>query len=46
VDDRAPASLPLRELVRVAGRWTVEASFQAGKGLAGLDNTRPARRSG
>jgi len=28
----------LRELVRVAGRrWTIEESFQAGKGLAGLD---------
>jgi hypothetical protein len=28
----------LRELVRVAGRrWTVEEPFQAGKGLAGLD---------
>lgn len=34
----APAIVPLRELVRVAGqRWTVEESFQAGKGLAGLD---------
>ena len=30
--------MPLHELVRVAGRrWTVEESFQAGKGLAGLD---------
>jgi SRSO17 transposase len=30
--------VPLGELVRVAGRrWTVEESFQAGKGLAGLD---------
>jgi hypothetical protein len=28
----------LHELVRVAGRrWTVEEAFQAGKGLAGLD---------
>jgi SRSO17 transposase len=34
----APEIVPLRELVRVAGRrWTVEESFQAGKGLAGLD---------
>ena len=34
----SPALVPLRELVRVAGRrWTVEESFQAGKGLAGLD---------
>lgn len=30
--------MPLRELVRVAGRrWSIEESFQAGKGLAGLD---------
>ncbi|MBA3279935.1 MAG: IS701 family transposase [Geodermatophilaceae bacterium] len=34
----APTPVPLRELVRVAGRrWTIEESFQAGKGLAGLD---------
>jgi SRSO17 transposase len=34
----SPEVVPLRELVRVAGRrWTVEESFQAGKGLAGLD---------
>jgi SRSO17 transposase len=34
----SPDVVPLRELVRVAGRrWTVEESFQAGKGLAGLD---------
>ena len=34
----SPEPVPLRELVRVAGRrWTVEESFQAGKGLAGLD---------
>ena len=34
----SPHPVPLRELVRVAGRrWTVEESFQAGKGLAGLD---------
>jgi hypothetical protein len=30
--------VPLRELVRVAGRrWTIEEAFQAGKGLAGMD---------
>jgi SRSO17 transposase len=34
----APQIVPLRELVRVAGRRrTIEESFQAGKGLAGLD---------
>src|SRR5206468_1687022 len=34
----------LRELVRVAGRrWTVEESFQAGKGLAGLDEHQVRR---
>jgi hypothetical protein len=34
----APDVVPLRELIRVAGRcWTLEESFQAGKGLAGLD---------
>ena len=33
-----PELIPLRELVRVAGRrWTVEKSFQASNGLAGLD---------
>lgn len=33
----APEPVPLRELVRVAGRrWTVEESFQASKGLTGL----------
>jgi SRSO17 transposase len=33
----SPQLVPLRELVRVAGRrWTVEESFQAGRGLAGL----------
>ena len=36
--------MPLRELVRVAGRrWTVEESFQAGKGLAGLDEHQVRR---
>ena len=30
--------MPLRQLVRVAGRrWIIEEAFQAGKGLAGLD---------
>jgi SRSO17 transposase len=34
----APEPVPLTTLVRVAGRrWTVEESFQAGKGLTGLD---------
>ncbi|MCX6465462.1 MAG: IS701 family transposase [Pseudonocardiales bacterium] len=34
----SPHPTPLRELVRVAGRrWSIEESFQAGKGLAGLD---------
>jgi SRSO17 transposase len=34
----SPDAVPLRELVRVAGRrWSVEEAFQAGKGLAGLD---------
>lgn len=34
----APGPVPLRTLVTVAGRrWTVEESFQAGKGLCGLD---------
>jgi SRSO17 transposase len=34
----APEPVPLRELVRVAGRrWTIEEAFQAGKGLAGMD---------
>jgi hypothetical protein len=36
--------VPLRELVRVAGRrWTVEESFQASKGLAGLDEHQVRR---
>ncbi len=36
--------VPLRELVRVAGqRWPVEESFQAGKGLAGLDEHQVRR---
>lgn len=34
----SPAPVPLATLVRVAGsRWRVEETFQAGKGLAGLD---------
>jgi SRSO17 transposase len=40
----SPEIVPLRELVRVAGRrWTVEESFQAGKGLAGLDEHQVRR---
>jgi SRSO17 transposase len=40
----APTPVPLHELVRVAGRrWTVEESFQAGKGLAGLDEHQVRR---
>jgi SRSO17 transposase len=40
----APEPVPLRELVRVAGRrWTVEESFQASKGLAGLDQHQVRR---
>jgi SRSO17 transposase len=40
----APRPMPLTTLVRVAGRrWTVEESFQAGKGLAGLDQHQVRR---
>jgi hypothetical protein len=40
----APEPVPLRELVRVAGRrWTVEESFQASTGLAGLDQHQVRR---
>jgi len=40
----SPHPVPPRELVRVAGRrWTVEESFQAGKGLAGLDEHQVRR---
>ncbi|HEX2075604.1 MAG TPA: IS701 family transposase [Geodermatophilus sp.] len=40
----APRPVPLRELVRVAGRrWIIEESFQAGKGLAGLDQHQVRR---
>ena len=36
--------MPLSELVRVAGRrWTVEETFQVGKGLAGLDEHQVRR---
>ena len=36
--------MPLRELVRVAGRrWSIEEAFQAGKGLAGLDEHQVRR---
>ncbi|MEV8629092.1 IS701 family transposase [Streptomyces sp. NPDC051079] len=34
----SPRPVPMSELVRVAGRrWTIEETFQAGKGLTGLD---------
>ena len=40
----APHLVPLRELVRVAGRrWSIEESFQAAKGLAGLDEHQVRR---
>jgi SRSO17 transposase len=40
----APEPVPLHELVRVAGRrWTVEESFQASKGLTGLDQHQVRR---
>jgi SRSO17 transposase len=40
----SPKIVPLRELVRVAGRrWTIEESFQTGKGLAGLDEHQVRR---
>jgi SRSO17 transposase len=40
----APTPVPLGELVRVAGRrWTIEESFQAAKGLAGLDEHQVRR---
>lgn len=39
-----PTPVPLRELVRVAGRrWAIEEAFQAGKGLAGLDEHQVRR---
>jgi SRSO17 transposase len=40
----APRPMPLRELVRVAGRrWAVEESFQASKNLTGLDQHQVRR---
>ncbi len=40
----SPQVVPLRELVRVAGnRWRIEESFQASKGLAGLDEHQVRR---
>ena len=40
----APTPVPLITLVQVAGRrWTVEESFQTGKGLAGLDEHQVRR---
>ncbi|MEV6409135.1 IS701 family transposase [Streptomyces bobili] len=40
----SPAAVPLAELVRVAGsRWQVEEFFQAGKGLAALDQHQVRR---
>jgi SRSO17 transposase len=40
----APAEVSLATLVKVAGRrWTVEESFQAGKGLTGLDEHQVRR---
>lgn len=42
----SPEPVPLRELVRVAGRrWTVEESFQAGRAWPGSTNTRSAAGS-
>jgi SRSO17 transposase len=39
-----PTAVPLATLVRVAGRrWTVEETFQSGKGLAGLDEHQVRR---
>jgi SRSO17 transposase len=40
----SPQIVPLRELVRVAGRrWTIEETFQTGKGLTGLDEHQVRR---
>ncbi|TCO11629.1 SRSO17 transposase [Kribbella steppae] len=40
----APTPVPLRDLVRVAGRrWTIEESFQAAKTLTGLDQHQVRR---
>jgi SRSO17 transposase len=39
-----PAPTTLAQLITVAGRrWTIEESFQAGKGLAGLDEHQVRR---
>jgi SRSO17 transposase len=39
-----PIPVPISQLVRVAGRrWAIEESFQAGKGLAGLDEHQVRR---
>ncbi|MFI1606997.1 IS701 family transposase [Streptomyces griseofuscus] len=40
----SPRPVPLSELVQVAGRrWTIEETFQAGKGLTGLDEHQVRR---
>jgi SRSO17 transposase len=40
----APRPVPLATLVRIAGRrWTIEESFQASKGLTGLDQHQVRR---
>jgi SRSO17 transposase len=40
----APGPVPLAALVRIAGRrWTIEESFQASKGLTGLDQHQVRR---
>ncbi|MEY9848677.1 SRSO17 transposase [Streptacidiphilus sp. BW17] len=40
----SPRPVPLSEMVRVAGRrWTIEETFQAGKGLTGLDEHQVRR---
>lgn len=40
----SPRPVPLSEPVRVAGRrWTIEETFQAGKGLTGLDEHQVTR---
>lgn len=42
----SPDSVSLATLVRVAGRrWTVEETFQSGKGLTGLDEHQVRRRT-
>ncbi|MFD9028631.1 IS701 family transposase [Streptomyces parvulus] len=40
----SPHPVPLSDLIRVAGRrWTIEETFHAGKGLAGLDEHQVRR---